>query len=719
MPLSPTVRLAWPWLLACASAAQETPLTPKQEPSPPVAITGAARLSKAASPYLRQHQTNPVDWYPWGAEALARAKELDRPIFLSIGYSACHWCHVMAAESFADPAIAAAMNRDFVCIKVDREERPDVDEIYMAAVQAMGHQGGWPLSVWLTPDGKPFYGGTYFPPNDAANRPGFRRVCEHLAAAWRERREEVLAGATELTAHLQQVLAPSLPAGEPDAALLPKLRTQAEERFDRVHPGLAPAPHHAPKFPQALELAALLGLDDDSTGQLVVPMLRAMQNGGIHDHLGGGFHRYSTDRAWRVPHFEKMLYDQALLVPCYVRAFQRTGDATFAATARSTIGYLLRELRDPAGGFWSSQDAQSEGVEGKFFVWSDSEITALLGDDAALLRAHFGITKDGNWEHTNVLAVQREPAVLANELGVPVTAVEARLRTARERLFQARGQRREPATDDKVLAAWNGMTLHALALAHQVLGDADCKAAAQDAANFLLRELLVDGRLGRSWHQGSRHHQGTLEDYGAVADGLLSLFAIDSDPRWLAAAKTLLTTAVARFGSDDGGFFFTADDHEALLARTKTAVDGATASGTALLTMALLRGGLLLGDQALYERGVNALRANHAMLSESPAAVPALVLALQFHVGGPREIVIAGEPEDPRTRTLLGVAWTAPHAVVASVNRGNAIALAKLSPILGDKEPIDGAPAAYVCERGACLAPITDPAALAAALTKR
>jgi uncharacterized protein len=675
------------------------PTPPGQEPQKP------NRLAASASPYLRQHQHNPVDWYPWGDDALARAKQDNKPIFLSIGYSACHWCHVMARESFADPAIAAFMNEHFVCIKVDREERPDIDEIYMAALQAMGQQGGWPLSAWLTPDGRPFYGGTYFPPADGNGRPGFRRVLELLDKAWRERPDEVKKGAAELTAHLQSSLAPQLQPGEPTAELLAKVLPQAKERFDPVHGGFAPPPHFAPKFPSALELQTLLRLPDEAALAMVTQSLQAMSRGGMYDQLGGGFHRYSTDRQWLVPHFEKMLYDNALLVPCYLDAFVRTGEARFGDVARETLDYMLRELQAPEGGFWSSQDAQSEGVEGKFFVWQRAELDALLGDDADAAAAHFGVTKDGNWEHGNVLTLAKD---------APAGAAAATLAKARATLFGARQKRVAPSTDDKVLAAWNGMALSALAAGYRVLGDERYRDAARRAGTFAVRELIHDGRVHRAWHGGKARHGGCLEDYAALADGLLALFEIDPDPTWLVTSRTLLQAIAGHFRADDGSFWFTADDHEVLVARTKAAWDGATPSGTSLAVRAFLRGGLLLGDEVLYGHGTGALRANHAVLAESPVAAPALVRALQFHLAAPREVVIAGEPDDPRTRALLAAAWRPfpDHRVVALVHAGNRDALVKLSPVFAGKVPIDGAPAAYVCQRGVCQKPITDAKAL-------
>ncbi len=680
---------------------------PKQEPKP-------NRLAKESSPYLRQHQLNPVDWYAWGDEALARAKKEDKPIFLSIGYAACHWCHVMAHESFADPAIAAYMNEHFVCIKVDREERPDLDEIYMGALQAMGQQGGWPLSAWLTPDGRPFYGGTYFPPEDGHGRPGFRRVLESLAKAWREQRKEVLDGADQLSAHLRTVLEPKLPAGEPTAALLAKVLPQSEERFDAVSGGFAYPPQWAPKFPHASELQVLLRLPDEKALAIVQRTLVAMRSGGIYDQLGGGFHRYSTDREWRVPHFEKMLYDNVLLVPCYLDAFARTHETDHAVVARETLDYLLREMRHERGGFWSSQDAQSEDVEGKYFVWQKDEFDAVLGAASPLASRYFGVTAGGNWEHSNVLVRAQAPEAIAVALGAPVDAMRQRLQDARASLLAHRGQRVRPGTDDKILCAWNGLALTALAAGYRHLGDERYLEAARSAADFVLRELVVDGRCQRSWHSGTARHQGYLEDYTMLADGLLSLFEVDADPRWLATSRDLLAAVGKHFRAEDGAFWFTADDHEVLLARTKSAVEASTPSGTAMAVHAYLRAGLLLGDESLYAMGVAALRANHALLASTPLAAPALVLALQFHLADPREIVIAGEPGDPRTVALLQAAWRVfpDHHVVALVHDGNRVALGKLSKVFDGKVPVNGAPAAYVCRRGVCEAPITDPAML-------
>ncbi len=680
-------------------------------PAPPEPPTN--HLAHETSPYLRQHRLQPVDWYPWGAEALARAQREDKPIFLSIGYSACHWCHVMARESFADPAVAKVLNEHFVCIKVDREERPDLDEIYLAALQAMGQQGGWPLSAWLLPDGRPFYGGTYFPPEDAHGRPGFRRVCEHLAKVWRDQRQQVVDGAGELAAHLEKVLAPALPPGEPTPALLAGVLPQAEQRFDAAHGGFAPPPHYAPKFPSPRELQVLLRLGDERAAAMVRTTLDAMQRGGMVDQLGGGFHRYSTDRTWLVPHFEKMLYDNALLATCYLEAAARLGEPSYAATAAATLDYLLRELQHAEGGFYASQDAQSEGVEGRCFVWQWAEFTDLLGDDAQLAARHFGVTEAGNWEGTNVLVRAASAAALATASDASPEAVAARLQRARERLFAARQRRVQPATDDKILCAWNGLALTALASGYRHLGDERYLAAARAAAAFVLRELVVDGRCRRAWHSGKAPLAGFLDDHALLAAGLLDLFEVDSDPRWLGGARDVLRAMRRHFRADDGAFHYTADDQVATVTRTKSAVETATPSGAAAAADALLRAGLLLADADCYDAGVAVLRAHHQLLAEAPSAVPSLVLALQFHLAGPREIVVVGPPAAPATRALLRAAQALPGAkVVAQLHDGNRAALEPLSALFAGKLPVDGKPAAYVCRRGVCAAPVTSPARL-------
>ena len=618
----------------------------------------------------------------------------------------------MSEESFSDPEVAKLMNDKFVCIKVDREERPDIDEIYMGALHAMGQQGGWPLSAWLTPDGKPFFGGTYFPPKDSGQRPGFSRVCKSLANAWAKEREQVLAGAGELSAHLEKVLAPALQPKEPSISMLAKVLVQAQERFDADFGGFGYPPHRAPKFPEATELQSLLRLQSAAADAIVIASLQAMQRGGIHDQIGGGFHRYSTDRQWLVPHFEKMLYDNALLASCYLEGYLVTQDASFAATARSTLDYMLRELQAPAGGFWASQDAQSEGVEGKYFVWQLPELQQLLGEHAAWFAKIHGVTKEGNWEHQNVLWLA-DPAAVGEHV--------ERLNRAKQTLLAARQKRIAPGTDDKVLASWNGLALTALADGYRVLGVPRYLLAAQRCAGFLLEHQVIAGRVMRSFQGGKALHQGCLDDYVALANGLLSLFEVDGDPRWLLGAQQILKQTVSHFRAADGAFWFTADDHEQLVARTKTASEGAIPSGNALAAQAFLRAGLLLGDEGYYEIGASVLRAYHELLSQGPAAAPSLVLALQFYLGTPKEIVVVGEPEDARSQALLHSAWRRfPQAgVVVLLHDGNQAELLKLSSVYRDKQTIEGVPAAYVCERGTCLAPVTEAAKLEQLLRRK
>ncbi|MEC9046909.1 MAG: thioredoxin domain-containing protein [Planctomycetota bacterium] len=664
------------------------------------------RLSKSSSPYLRLHQHNPVDWFPWGEEALARAKELDRPIFLSIGYSACHWCHVMAAESFADPETAKLLNEEFVCIKVDREERPDLDQLYMGALQAMGKRGGWPLSAWLTPTGEPFYGGTYFPPEDRDGLPGFARLCGALAKAWAEDREAVVKGAGELAAHLERVLAPKLVPGEPTDAIFAAVVPAARALYDDRAGGFASPPRYAPKFPQPAQLAMLLRHEDAAAREMAYATLDAMRRGGIHDQLGGGFHRYSTDRAWVVPHFEKMLYDNAALASVYLEAGAARGDQRLLSVGAGVLDYLMRELRSDGGAFWSSQDAQSDGGEGRYYVWTRAQFDAVLGEAAERVRGVFGVTERGNWEGRNVLTMSAE------------RPDDADFATSCAALLAAREQRPRPPVDDKVLVAWNGLAIEAFCAGYRLLGEHRYLDAGKRAGRFLLAKCVDRGRVLRSWHAAGAGLPGFLEDHAALANGLLSLFECDGDPLWLSAAREVLSVMGARFGAADGSFYFCADDHEQLLARAKRADEGATPSGVAMAARALLRAGSLLGDSSVYERGVAVLRAHHALLAAGAAAAPSLMSAAQFHLARPVEVVVAGPPADPRTQALLAVAWRATRmgVVVAPLHASNAESLEGLSPVFRGKWRVDIEPCAYVCRRGTCKAPVTDAALLARAL---
>jgi len=676
------------------------------------------RLAQETSPYLLQHSRNPVDWYPWGEEALQRAKREDRVIFLSIGYSACHWCHVMERESFENPEIAKLMNEKFINIKVDREERPDLDDIYMAAVVGMTGSGGWPMSVFLTPDLQPFFGGTYYPPEDSRGMPGFRRVIAHVDTLWRDRREEVDKAAGELAEYLRRQLeAPGEP-GDPSFDFVELGARMSAQRFDAEFGGFGGG-SFAPKFPHASELAMLQRYSartgDAESLAIVDKTLQAMARGGIYDQLGGGFHRYSVDRVWLVPHFEKMLYDNAQLVPVYADAHVRSGRPLYATVVRETLDYLLREMQDPAGGLYSTQDADSEGEEGKFFVWQQSEVDSVLGKDSAVASLRWDITPAGNWEHKNILRKIRTVAEVAAELGQDEAAVVAALDRARDKLFARRDQRVHPATDTKILAAWNGLAISAFAAGYKLLGDERDLDGARRIANFVLAEMRRDGRLLRTWRDGDAKLGGYLEDYAFVAVGLLDLFECDFDPKWLSAAKSLAGDIKTLFADPEGGgLFFTAIDHEQLIARNSSISESSVPAAQAMAALAFLRTALLLGDREFEDLAVGVLRANHAILSTQPVASCTFLSAIEFHLGDPREIVIVGPPDDPVVSEFLRVVRRSQPAnhVVTLVHDGNRAGLAELVPYLADKQLVDGKPAVYVCRRGACQRPVTDPARL-------
>ncbi len=704
--------------LVCGGTATARCQTKSPEPMPNAPMQmpkHSNRLKDATSPYLRQHAHNPVDWHPWGPQALAKSKQEGKPIFLSIGYSSCHWCHVMERESFMDATVAALLNEHFICVKVDREERPDLDEIYMAAVQAMTGNGGWPMSVWLTPNLEPFFGGTYFPPEDRNGLPGFTRVVRHLAKVWRERREECEKGGKQLAEHLRTALKATGVADELPRGVAASMVAASKERYDEQHGGFAVAPHYAPKFPHPAELQVLLlqaTRGDSAARTMADTTLDRMASGGMCDQLSFAFHRYSTDREWLVPHFERMLYDNALLARVYVEASLLADGSRHRGPARRTLDAMVTDMLGPAGAFWSSHDADTEGVEGKFFVWSEEEWRAVLGENAMLAAARFGVTAKGNWEGANVLHIAASHEQLAQRFGGTTEEIAARIEQCRIALRSARDKRPRPATDDKILAAWNGMAIGALARAAHAFDDARHLEVAQRAAAFVLDRMVVEGRLLRSWRDGRGQGPSFVEDYGFVADGLITLFEADGDPRWLAAARDLLRIAIQHYGDEQGGgFFFTSDDHEALLARSSSASESSTPSGVAMVALALLRCGLLLGDEAMHGRGIAAIAAHAALLKNVPIAAPTLVFACEFAQADPREIVVAGAPDDPRTRALLDAARRAfpRFSAMGHVHAGNRKALEELSPLFVGKEPIGGVPAAYVCRRGACERPVTDP----------
>jgi uncharacterized protein len=678
----------------------------------------ANRLAQETSPYLLQHAHNPVDWYPWGPEALTRAKLEDKPILLSIGYSACHWCHVMERESFEDPHTAQIMNERFVSIKVDREERPDLDNIYMQAVQAMTGSGGWPMTVFLAPDGTPFYGGTYFPPTDRHNMPAFTRVLHAIDDAWRNRRAEVTQSGAQLRESLQQMVQPAQSNRGLEPGLLDAAAGGIAAQFDPEFGGFG----GAPKFPQPMAVEFLLRYadrsGDDSARDVATKTLEAMAHGGIYDHLGGGFARYSTDERWLVPHFEKMLYDNAQLTRAYVLAYQAAGNAYFREIAEETIEYVLRDMMDGSGGFYSTEDADSEGVEGKFYVWTPSEIEDLLGtDDARLFCAFYGVTERGNFEHgTSILHISATPLQVATRLGVTEVELLAALERGRRVLFEARTRRVRPARDEKVLAAWNGMMLRAIAEAARVFNRADFLAAAVRNASFLLDVMRSSsGAMRRTWKPGHEARlNGYLEDQANVADGLLATYEATFDARYLTAAISLAEIMLERFADPmQGGFYDTSSDHETLITRPKDLFDNATPSGSAVAADVLQRLAVLTDRDDFRDAARGVLELLREPIARYPLGFARALSALDFYLARVKEIAIIGEPGADDTEALLREVFTPfiPNRVVAG---GNASI-----PLLESRPFHNGAATAYVCEHYVCQQPTTDPATLRAQLTAR
>ncbi len=668
----------------------------------------ANRLTHSTSPYLQQHRDNPVDWMEWGEDAFAEAKRRDVPILLSVGYAACHWCHVMAHESFEDDETAEVMNRHFVNVKVDREERPDVDAVYMEAVQAMTGHGGWPMTAFLTPDGEPFFCGTYFPPRPRYGMPSFRQVLESVAQAWTDRREEIRRAGSDIVAQLSQRRA--LPSGAHPPAeddLAAAVRTLATE-YDRTHAGFG----GAPKFPPSMVLEFLLRhaarTGDDSATAMLEGTCEAMARGGMYDQLAGGFARYSVDASWTVPHFEKMLYDNALLLRVYTHWWRATGSPLAERVVRDTASFLLTELRTAEAGFASSLDADSEGEEGCFYVWTPAQLVAVLGEqDGAWAAEVFGVTDDGTFEHgTSVLQLRRD-----SDDGVRLAAVRARL-------LEARAERVRPGRDDKVVAAGNGLAVAALAEAGAIFEDRSLVEAASAAADLLVSVHLHGDRLVRTSRDGvAGSSAGVLEDYADVAEGFLALYAVTSDDAWLAFAGVLLDVVLAHFRDGEGGFYDTADDAEILVRRPQDPTDNATPSGQfaaagALLTYAAYTGSAehrQAAEEALHV--VSALGPRHARFCGWGLAVAEAL------VDGPREVAVVGPYDDPLTRRLRRTALlgTAPGAVVAVGDPAEGPSVA----LLRDRPLVEGRAAGYVCRHFVCEAPVTTPEALATAVRAR
>jgi hypothetical protein len=674
----------------------------------------ANRLAGETSPYLLQHASNPVDWYPWGDEALSRAKAEARPILLSIGYAACHWCHVMERESFEDPETARIMNEGFVPVKVDREERPDLDSIYMDAVQAMTGHGGWPMTVFLTPEGVPFYGGTYFPPEDRPGLPSFRRVLGAVAEAWAQRRGEVAEQGGKLVSHISQSSRPQ-PSAEPLSESITRAAFEAMSRaFDARWGGFG----GAPKFPQPMTIEFLLrcsGLGYPEAAGMLDLSLSKMARGGLFDQVGGGFHRYTVDGTWLVPHFEKMLYDNGQLLRLYARAWMLRGEPLFRETAIATGEYLLREMRHDSGGFFSSQDADSEGIEGKFYAWPFQELAAACGPDAPAAIAYFGVSSGGNWEGTNVLWAPRPDDEVASELGTSSENVRAAIARARARLREARSKRVPPATDDKVLSAWNGLAISGLAEAGRALDRPDFVAAAVAAADFVLGEMRDrGGRLLRSWRDGRPGAPGYLDDYASMCAACLDLYETTFEERFFAEARALAEEAIRLFDDPDGGFFDTGADAEALVLRPKDLFDNAVPSGNATMAGALLRLAALTGEHSYETKAASVLRLLHHAMSSSPLGFGHALGVLYAYLRRAKEVAIVGDPSGEATRRLARIVWERPalNWVMAVGPPGPTRV-----PLLEGRTQVDSAPTAYVCENFACKLPVTDPDALAGLLS--
>ncbi len=674
------------------------------------------RLANETSPYLLQHKDNPVDWYPWGAEAFERARAEDKPIFLSIGYSACHWCHVMERESFEDPETARIMNEHFVNIKVDREERPDVDAIYMDAVQALTGSGGWPMSVFLTPDGKPFYGGTYFPPVPRHGLPSFKQVLLSIAHAWKHQRDEIEKQGQRLVEFIVRRTQVEPRQEEFSAEVFVRAVDNVARLYDAREGGFG----RAPKFPQPMVLAFLLRAwhrtGDERARRMVAHTLTKMARGGIYDQLGGGFHRYSVDAFWLVPHFEKMLYDNAQLARVYLWAWQAFGTPLYRRVAEETLAYVLREMRHPAGGFYSAQDADSEGEEGKYFVWTEGEIDALLDERTAqIVKAYYGVTATGNWEGKNILWVPLDPDVVAHKLDISEEELETTVEQARQALFEARQRRVPPATDTKVLTSWNALMLAAFAEAARVLERPDYADVAVQNAEFLLTELRDEaGRLWHTWSplNGQAKVRGLLEDYAYLVDALITLYEATFDVRWLTEARALAETMHAEFWDEKrGGFFDTPRDANDLVVRPKEVIDNAVPSGNSMAALALLRLAAYLDDDTLREWGTRTLRLIGNAAGEQPLGFANWLNALDVYLSPPLEFAVVGPPEEqvPFLRVIYG--RFLPNKLVAGCQAP--CEAAQVIPLLRDRQPLDGRATAYLCEGFVCRAPTTSPDELA------
>ena len=683
------------------------------------------RLINETSPYLLQHAHNPVDWFAWGDEAFEKARAEDKPVLVSIGYSACHWCHVMEHESFEDEATAALQNEHFINIKVDMEERPDVDQIYMSFVQLTTGRGGWPMNVFLTPDKRPFFGGTYFPPERRYGMPSWQEILTSIAEAYRTKRDELENSANDIVDELRRLSTVETAPGGLSLDMLDAAAASFTRTFDSVNGGFG----GAPKFPAAMSLEFLLRYHhrtgDDMALSIVMQTLDKMARGGIYDQLGGGFHRYSVDATWLVPHFEKMLYDNAQLIRVYLHAYQilkrseadvpplaiagGTDKAEFyKRIAVETLEYVRREMLDASGGFYSTQDADSEGEEGKFFVWTPAEIDEVLDkDEATAFCSYFDVTAEGNFEGENILNVKNPVATApgsdtASDADASMQA--GRLRSSRDRLFTEREKRIKPNRDEKVLTAWNGLMLAAFADAAGVLGDDEYIEIAKRNADFILTQMQRDGRLLRTWKEGTAKLNGYVEDYANVVDGLIALFQVSGEVEYLVEARRLADLMITEFWDEEnGGFFFTSNDHEELIVRNKDFYDNATPSGNSVAADVLLKLAKLTGDEKYERFAVTVLRLAASQIRQHPQGFGRALSALEFHLGETKEIAVFGEKGNDLECEVLS--RYLPNAVV--VLSSDAKADADVIPLLKDREMVEGRPTAYICENFVCQRPVT------------
>ncbi|MHC4068723.1 MAG: thioredoxin domain-containing protein [Planctomycetota bacterium] len=668
------------------------------------------RLAAETSPYLLQHADNPVNWFPWSTEAFEIAKQQDKPIFLSIGYSTCHWCHVMEHESFENKRIADIMNEHFICIKVDREQRPDIDKVYMDAVQMMTGTGGWPLSVFLTPDGKPFYGGTYFPPTDRYGRPGFDRVLLAIADTWKKKRQDLTDSASRISDVLNQ-LTTQTGQEKLSPAILENAYSYLANTFDHTYGGFG----RAPKFPQPSYLSMLLNYwhrtHDQQALEMVKTTLNAMAKGGIYDHLSGGFHRYSTDALWLVPHFEKMLYDQALISKAYIQAYQITREELYARIAREIFDYLLHDMTDPKGGFYSAEDADSEGKEGLFYLWTPQQITEVLDtQDAEIFNLYYGITEKGNFEEgKTILNVIKSTDQIAKQFKKSTRKVENILERSREKLLLHRAKRIRPHRDDKVITAWNGLMISSLAYGGTVLKEKKYIDAAKCSAEFVLNTLQKDNRLMRYYRDGHVVSKAVLDDYASMIIATLDLYEATFDSQWLAEARNLADRMIELFGdTKTGAFFLTGSDAEKLIVRTRPDYDGSVPSGNSLAAFALLKLGKITMDNRYTDLAERLLNNFSTQMTQSPTALTAMLIALDFHLGPSQEIVIAGDHQSPDTREMLNLIQSRflPNAVVLlHPTDDTAEQIEKLVPFLANQLPVEEKATTYLCENYICKKP--------------